>query len=83
MNVGLPDLNALLQPILTCALAGIEAIASIILVWNIYESWTQNPERFSWFGALFKALTVGLIAAVAFNAPKIIAVFLGGGAPTP
>ena len=47
MNVGLPDLNALLQPILTWALA------------------------------------VGLIAAVAFNAPKIIAVFLGGGAPTP
>ena len=78
MNVGLPDLNALLQPILTWALAGIAAIASIILIWNIYETWTQNPERFSWFGALFKALTVGLIAAIAFNAPRIIAVFLGG-----
>ena len=26
---------------------------------------------------------IGLIAAVAFNAPRIIAVFLGGGAPTP
>jgi hypothetical protein len=83
MISGLPDLNALLQPVLTWALAGVAAIAAIILVWNIYESWTQNPERFSWFGALFKALGVGLIAAVAFNAPKIIAVFVGGTTPIP
>ena len=81
MNVGLPDLNALLQPILTWALAGIAAIASIILVWNIYESWTQNPERFSWFGALFKALGVGLIAAIAWNAQAIINTFITGGTP--
>src|SRR5919205_986841 len=54
MITSLPDLNALLTPVLTWALAGISVIAAIILVWNIYETWTQNPERFSWFAALFK-----------------------------
>ena len=84
MITSLPDLNALLTPVLTWALAGISVIAAIILVWNIYETWTQNPERFSWFGALFKALGVGLIAAIAWNAQTIINTFItGGGAPSP
>ena len=80
---GLPDLNALLTPVLTWATAAVATIAAIILVWNIYEEWTRNPDRFSWFGALFKALGVGLIAAIAINAPTIIAAFTGGGPPTP
>jgi alkylhydroperoxidase family enzyme len=80
---GLPDLNALLTPVLTWATAAVATIAAIILVWSIYEEWTRSPERFSWFGALFKALGVGLIAAIAINAPKIIAAFTGGGAPSP
>jgi hypothetical protein len=78
MITGLPDLNALLTPVLTWALAGISVIAAIILVWTIYESWTQNPDRFSWFGALFKALSVGLIAAIAWNAQTIINAFVTG-----
>lgn len=78
MIAGLPDLNALLTPVLTWATSAIATIAAIILVWNIYETWTQNPERFSWFAALFKALGVGLVAAIAFRAPTIIAFFLGG-----
>jgi alkylhydroperoxidase family enzyme len=76
---GLPDLNALLTPVLTWATSAIATIAAIILIWNIYETWTQNPERFSWFAALFKALGVGLIAVIAFQAPAIIAFFLGSG----
>jgi hypothetical protein len=75
MISGLPDLNALLTPVLTWATTAVATIAAIILVWNIYEEWTRNPDRFSWFGALFKALGVGLIAAIAINAPKIIAAF--------
>ena len=60
MWTGLPDLNALLTPVLTWATAAVATIAAIILVWSIYENWTQNPDRFSWFAALFKALGVGL-----------------------
>lgn len=75
---GLPDLATFLEPILTWALGGVAIIASIILVWNIYESWTNNPDRFSWWGAIFKALGVGLVAVIAFNAPNIIAFFIGG-----
>jgi len=75
MISGLPNLNALLTPVLTWATTAVATIAAIILVWNIYEEWTRNPDRFSWFGALFKALGVGLIAAIAINAPKIIAAF--------
>jgi hypothetical protein len=41
-------------------------IAAIILIWSITENWTQNPDRFSRFSALFKAL--GVVAVVAFNA---------------
>jgi alkylhydroperoxidase family enzyme len=85
MIAGLPDLNGLLTPVLTWATTAVATIAAIILVWNIYEEWTRNPERFSWFAALFKALGVGLIAAIALNAPTIIAAFTAGGgaAPTP
>lgn len=75
---GLPDLATFLQPVLTWALSGVSVIAAIILVWNIYESWTNNPDRFSWWGAVFKALGVGLIAVIAFNAQNIIAAFIGG-----
>lgn len=75
MISGLPNLNTLLTPVLTWATTAVATIAAIILVWNIYEEWTRNPDRFSWFGALFKALGVGLIAAIAINAPKIIAAF--------
>jgi alkylhydroperoxidase family enzyme len=81
MITSLPNLSTLLTPVLTWALAGISVIAAIILVWNIYESWTQNPERFSWFAALFKALGVGLIAAIAWNAQAIINTFITGGTP--
>lgn len=73
---GLPELNTLLQPLLEWAIAGVAVIAAILLVWNIYESWTQNPERFSWFAAFFKALGVGLVAIVAFNSANIINFFL-------
>ncbi|NJM55333.1 MAG: hypothetical protein HC841_04955 [Verrucomicrobiae bacterium] len=52
------------------------SIAAIILVWSIYENWTQNPDRFSWFAALFKALGVGLVAVVAFNAAQIVGFFI-------
>jgi alkylhydroperoxidase family enzyme len=76
MWTGLPDLNALLLPVLTWATAAVATIAAIILVWSIYENWTQNPDRFSWFAALFKALGVGLIAVVAFNAATIIGYFI-------
>jgi hypothetical protein len=81
MISGLPDLNALLTPVLTWATTAIATIAAIILVWNIYEEWTRNPDRFSWFGALFKAIGVGLIAAIAINAPTIIAAFTTKGTP--
>ncbi len=82
MWTGLPDLNALLLPVLTWATTAVATIAAIILVWSIYENWTQNPDRFSWFSALFKALGVGLVAVVAFNAAAIIGFFIGaaGGA---
>jgi hypothetical protein len=43
-------------------------IAAIILVWSITENWTQNPDRFSWFSALFKAARCGHVTIVAFNA---------------
>lgn len=79
---GLPSLNNLLQPLLTWATSGIATVAAIILVWGIYEQWTQNPERFSWFNAAFRALGVGLVATVAFNASRIINFFLNpGGTP--
>lgn len=81
MISGLPDLNTLLTPVLTWATTALATIAAIILIWNIYEEWTRNPDRFSWFGALFKALGVGLIAAIAYNAPTIISTFIGGGTP--
>lgn len=81
MWTGLPDLNGLLTPVLTWATAAVATIAAIILVWSIYENWTQNPDRFSWFSALFKALGVGLIAVIAFNASSIIGFFLGSGTP--
>jgi hypothetical protein len=81
MISGLPDLNALLTPVLTWATTAVATIAAIILVWNIYEEWTRNPDRFSWFGALFKAIGVGLIAAIAINAPTIIAAFTTSGTP--
>ena len=77
MWTGLPDLNALLLPVLTWATTAVATIAAIILVWSIYENWTQNPDRFSWFSALFKALGVGLVAVVAFNASQIIGFFIG------
>lgn len=77
MWTGLPDLNALLIPVLTWVTAAVATIAAIILVWSIYENWTQNPDRFSWFSALFKALGVGLVAVVAFNANTIITYFIG------
>lgn len=80
---GLPDLATFLTPILTWALSGVAVIAAIILVWNIYESWTNNPDRFSWWGAVFKALGVGLVAVIAFNAQNIIASFLGGAGGAP
>jgi hypothetical protein len=82
---GLPDLNGLLTPVLTWATTALATIAAIILIWSIYEEWTRNPDRFSWFAALFKALGVGLVAAIAYNAPTIINTFMsgGGGAPTP
>jgi len=82
MWTGLPDLNTLLLPVLTWATAAVATIAAIILVWSIYENWTQNPDRFSWFSALFKALGVGMVAVVAFNAAQIIGFFIGaaGGA---
>jgi alkylhydroperoxidase family enzyme len=68
--------------VLTWATTAVATIAAIILVWSIYENWTQNPDRFSWFSALFKALGVGLVAVVAFNAATIIGFFIGaaGGA---
>ena len=69
MITSLPNLNTLLTPVLTWALAGISVIAAIILVWNIYETWTQNPDRFSWF------------AAIAWNAQAIINTFITGGTP--
>lgn len=77
MWTGLPDLNALLTPVLTWATTAVATIAAIILIWSIYENWTQNPDRFSWFSALFKALGVGLVAVVAFNAQRIISYFIG------
>lgn len=79
---GLPDLNALLLPVLTWATTAVAMIAAIILVWSIYENWTQNPDRFSWFSALFESLGVDLVAVVAFNAATIIGFFIGaaGGA---
>jgi hypothetical protein len=52
MWTGLPDLNALLFPVLTWATTAVATIAAIILVWSIYENWTQNPDRFSWFSTL-------------------------------
>jgi alkylhydroperoxidase family enzyme len=76
MWTGLPDLNALLTPVLTWATTAVATIAAIILVWSIYENWTQNPDRFSWFAALFKALGVGLVAVVAFNAAQIVGFFI-------
>jgi hypothetical protein len=82
---GLPPLENFLKPVLEWALAGVAVIAAIILVWNIYDSWANNPERFSWWGAVFKALGVGLVAFIAFNAPQIISFFLtppGGGTGT-
>ena len=84
MWTGLPDLKALLLPVLTWATTAVATIAALILIWSIYENWTQNPDRFSWFAALFKALGVGLIAVVAFNAVTIINFFIsaaGGGTP--
>lgn len=84
MWTGLPDLNALLLPVLTWATTAVATIAALILIWSIYENWTQNPDRFSWFSALFKALGVGLIAVVAFNAVTIINFFISAasaGAP--
>ncbi len=35
---GLPDLNALLTPVLTWAITAITTIAAIILIWSIYEN---------------------------------------------
>ena len=78
---GLPALERFLGPLLDWALAGVAVNAAIILVWNIYESWTNNPDRFSWWGAVFKALGVGLVAVIAFNARAIIGFFLSGGTP--
>ena len=78
MISGLPDLNGLLTPVLTWATTAVATIAAIILIWSIYEEWTRNPDRFSWFAALFKALGVGLVAAIAIKAPAIIAAFTGG-----
>jgi len=75
---GLPALDTFLRPLLQWALAGVAVIAAIILVWNIYESWTNNPDRFSWWGAVFKALGVGLVALIAVNAEQIIRFFIGG-----
>ena len=83
MWTGLPDLNGLLTPLLTWATTAIATIAAIILVWSIYENWTQNPDRFSWFAALFKALGIGLVAAVAVNSAQIIGFFVGGGGAPP
>ena len=80
---GLPALESFLDPLLDWALAGVAVIAAIILVWNIYESWTNNPDRFSWWGAAFKALGVGLVALIAFNARQIIDSFINGGIRTP
>jgi hypothetical protein len=77
MWTGLPDLNALLLPVLTWAIMAVAMIAARILIWSIYENWSQNPDRFSWFAALFKALGVGLVAVVAFNAATIIGFFIG------
>lgn len=37
----LPDLNALLTPVLIWATAAVATIAAIILVWSIYENWTR------------------------------------------
>lgn len=79
MWTGLPDLNGLLTPVLTWATTAVATIAAIILVWSIYENWTQNPDRFSWFSALFKALGVGLVAVVAYKAADIIGFFIGAG----
>jgi alkylhydroperoxidase family enzyme len=62
--------------VLTWATTAVATIAAIILVWSIYENWTQNPDRFSWFAALFKALRVGLVAVVAFNAAQIVGFFI-------
>lgn len=78
MTWGLPPLTQFLTPLLQWATAGVAVIASIILIWSIYDTWTQNPERFSWWGAIFKALGVGLIALVAANAQRIIQAFVGG-----
>jgi multisubunit Na+/H+ antiporter MnhB subunit len=79
----LPELDTFLGPLLDWALAGVAVIAAIVLVWNIYESWTNNPDRFSWWGAVFKALGVGLVALIAFNARSIIDFFLNSGGGTP
>jgi len=71
----LPALDTFLRPLLQWALAGVGVIAALILVWNIYESWTNNPDRFSWWGAVFKALGVGLVALIAVRAEQIILFF--------
>lgn len=73
---GLPNLANLMGGLLNWARAAVPVIAAIIIVWSIYESWTQNPDRFSWFAALFRALGVGLVAVVAWNAQSIVQWFV-------
>jgi hypothetical protein len=72
----LPDLSTLLAPLIVWLQGAIAVVGGIIGIWVIYDSWTNNPDRFSWFGALFKVIGVGIVVVILYNVPTIIAAFV-------
>lgn len=66
------DFLGTLSPLLSWITGSVALIGGIVLIWTIYENWSTNPERFSWFEAIFKALGIGLLGLMALRARDIV-----------
>ena len=78
---GLPGLDDLLRPAWLWVQGGAGALATLILMRNVFaQAWMPAQRRFSWQRAALATLNAGLIAALAANAETIVRWFVGMGA---
>ena len=68
----LPEWSVLLGTVILWLRNGILLVGAALLIWSIYNEWTNNPDRFSWMSVIFKAIAFGLVAFVAVNAQTIL-----------